>query len=237
MRTMSVKVKEWKGAWWIFINQRGRRTAKRVGVGAAGKKAAQHVAQQIQARLTLGQPAFKAQAPTSMIADYAETFLDRIEQTRKHTTHAGYRRILDRDILPVFQGQAIQAITRERVKEYATACLKQGLSAKTVQNIIRCLSSLFSHAVEDNLVAVNPALKPGKFLPKISKRRGLNPLTRQELAQFLAHTKAVAPTLYPFFLCAARTGLRQGELLALQWDDVNLAGRFLEVPGISRMVE
>ena len=98
-----------------------------------------------------------------------------------------------------------------------------------MQNIIRCLSSLLSHAVEDNLLPVNPALKPGKFLPKISKRRGLDPLTRQELAQFLAHTKAVAPTLYPLFLCAARTGLRQGELLALQWDDVNLTGRFLEV--------
>ena len=45
----------------------------------------------------------------------------------------------------------------------------------------------------------------------------------------LAHSKVVAPSLYPLFLCAARTGLRQGELLALQWDDVNLTGRFLEV--------
>src|SRR5262249_45525155 len=69
----------------------------------------------------------------------------------------------------------------------------------------------------------------GKFLPKIQKRRGINPLTREELAQFLIHTKVVAPTLYPLFLCAARTGLRQGELLALQWEDVNLVGRFLEV--------
>ena len=74
-----------------------------------------------------------------------------------------------------------------------------------------------------------PRAQAGKFLPKISKRRGLDPLTRQELAQFLAYTKAVAPILYPLFLCAARTGLRQGELLALQWDDVNLTGRFLEV--------
>src|SRR5688572_21740025 len=44
-RTMSVKVKEWKGAWWVFINHHGSRKAKRIGVGAAGKKAAQHVAE------------------------------------------------------------------------------------------------------------------------------------------------------------------------------------------------
>jgi len=195
----------------------------------AGRKAAKSVAGQIQARLTLGQATLEPQPVTITIEDYAETFLDRIEQTRKHTTHADYRKILDHYIFPVFRGQALQTISREKVKTLAVGCLGRGLSPKTVQNIIRCLSSLFSHAVEDNLITVNPAIKPGKFLPKISKRRGLNPLTRQELGQFLAHSKAVAPTLYPLFLCAARTGLRQGELLALQWDDVSLAGRFLEV--------
>ena len=115
------------------------------------------------------------------------------------------------------------------MKAFAVGCLQRGLSAKTVQNIIRTLSSLFSHAIEDNLITANPALRPGKFLPKISKRRSINPLNREELALFLAHTKTVAPTLYPAFLCAARTGLRQGELLALQWEDISFAGRFVEV--------
>lgn len=86
-----------------------------------------------------------------------------------------------------------------------------------------------SYAVEDDLLTVNPALKPGKFLPKISKRRSIDPLTRDELAKVLALAKTEAPALYPLFLCAARTGLRQGELLALQWDDLNFASRFLEI--------
>ena len=66
-------------------------------------------------------------------------------------------------------------------------------------------------------------------MPKISKRREINPLTREELAMFLSLAKEKAPRLYPLFLCAARTGLRQGELLALQWDDLNFSGRFLEI--------
>jgi len=78
-------------------------------------------------------------------------------------------------------------------------------------------------------VSVNPALRPGKFLPKISKRRSINPLTRHELTKFLTYTQQVAPNVYPLFPCAARTDLRQGELLALQWDDLNLADRFVEV--------
>jgi integrase len=35
--------------------------------------------------------------------------------------------------------------------------------------------------------------------------------------------------LYPLLLCALRTGLRFGELLGLQWDDVDERGRFIEV--------
>jgi integrase len=51
---MAVKVRERKGAWWVFVDHRGRRKAKRVGVGRTGKRAAETAAEQIQARLTLG---------------------------------------------------------------------------------------------------------------------------------------------------------------------------------------
>lgn len=81
-------------------------------------------------------------------------------------------------------------MTREKVKALAMAGLERGQSPKTVQNTIRCLSSLLSQAVEDGLLAVNPAFKPGKFLPKISKRRGINPLTREELATLLGTAKS-----------------------------------------------
>ena len=146
-----------------------------MGVGKPGKKAAKQVAQQIQARLTLGQAAFDRHKAGVTFDRYAETFLQRIEHTRKHTTLADYRKIEGKDLLPVFRGLDVQDITREKVKSLALACLQKGQSPKTVQNIIRCLSSLMSHAVEDALVTVNPALKPGKFFPKISKRRQVTP--------------------------------------------------------------
>ena len=51
---MGVQVKEWKGAWWIFVNHKGRRKAKRIGKGEEGEKAATAAAEKIQARLVLG---------------------------------------------------------------------------------------------------------------------------------------------------------------------------------------
>jgi integrase len=37
------------------------------------------------------------------------------------------------------------------------------------------------------------------------------------------------PRYYPFFLLLARTGLRIGEAMALQWEDIDFHGRFIEV--------
>ena len=51
---MAVKVRERKGAWWVFVDHKGRRKAKRVGVGKGGKRAAESAAEKIQARLALG---------------------------------------------------------------------------------------------------------------------------------------------------------------------------------------
>lgn len=107
--------------------------------------------------------------------------------------------------------------------------MKKGQAPKTVQNTLRVLSSLLSHAQEDGLITDNPALRPGKILPKVSKRRAIEPLTKEEVATFLNLVKVKTPRLHPLFLCTVRTGLRQGELLALQWDDLNYQGRFIEV--------
>jgi integrase len=161
---VGVTVRDWKGAWWIFVNHRGRRKAKRVGTGEEGKKAAKQVAHQLEARLALGQPAFQEDKAGVKLAEYAKTWLDRIRHIRKHTTAEDYRKMLDRDILPALRGLDLKDITREKVKAVAFEGLKKGQSPKTVQNVIRCLSSLLSHAVEDGLLIVNPALKPGKFL-------------------------------------------------------------------------
>ncbi len=49
---MAVKIKQHKGAWWVFIDHHGKRKAKRVG---NSKRAAEQVAEKIQAKIALGQ--------------------------------------------------------------------------------------------------------------------------------------------------------------------------------------
>lgn len=224
---MGVKVctRRDKPGWWVVVHHQGRRKKKYFG---KNRKLAQDFAEKLEAKLKLGSAGIPTKAGVK-IEEYAETWLERIGHTRKHTTHEDYQKMLRRDILPVLRGLDLEDVTREKVRTLAFDGLKRGQSPKTVQNVLRCLSSLLSHAVEDGLLTVNTALKPGKFLPKVSKRRGINALTREEVATFLDAVRERAPRYYPLFLCAVRTGLRMGELLALQWGDLDFHGRFIEV--------
>ncbi len=226
---MAVKVRDFQGAWWIFIDHNGVRKAKRIGPGKVGKQAAERAKRELDARLVLGHPVLQAPRVRHSFADYSSVFLQRIEQSRKHTTFIDYRKMIDRDLLPHLHHLELTDITRDKVKILAMAALKKGQSPKTVQNIIRCLSSLLSHAVEDGLVPANVALKPGKFLPKVPRRHHITPLTRVEVSRLLGTTKSALPRYFPLLLCAVRTGLRMGELLALQWSDIDWHGRFIDV--------
>ncbi len=223
---MGVKLRERPGkGWYVLTDYRGQRKAKCFG---KNKVLAKEFKEKLEAKLKLGSVGITTKAGVK-VEDYADTWLDRIQHTRKHSTHEDYQKMLKRDILPVLRGLDLEDVTREKVKVLAFDGLKREQSPKTVQNVLRCLSSVLSHAVEDGLLTVNPALKPGKFLPKVSKRRGINPFTREEVSIFLEVARQRAPRYYPLFLCAVRTGLRLGELLALQWDDLDYHGRFIEV--------
>lgn len=59
--------------------------------------------------------------------------------------------------------------------------------------------------------------------------REITPFTREEVGVFLEVARTHYPREYPLFLCAVLTGMRLGELLGLQWDDIDFHGGFIVV--------
>jgi integrase len=57
----------------------------------------------------------------------------------------------------------------------------------------------------------------------------IEPLTHEEVPLFLGSVLQNDTDYYPLFLCAIHTALRSGELVGLQWGDIDLHGKFLTV--------
>src|SRR5215470_18363751 len=89
---------------------------------------------------------------------------------------------------------------------------------------------MLSHAVEERFIENNPAVKLGKFYKQAKViHEEIQPLNREEVPVFLQAVLEKSKEYYPVFLAAIHTGMRAGELIGLQWGDIDFNGKFIVV--------
>ncbi len=221
------KVKGKGNPWWVFISHNGQRASRKVG----DKKAAESVASEIRAKIQLGEFGFEEQKPVPTFKEYADSWIkNTVPATCKQSTLRDYQDMLRIHVLPVFGDLKITDITRGKVKSFLLGKLNNGLAVNTVKHYRNCLSGVFNLAIDDETIQANPAKQLGKgFLRTKDVKADINPLTSEELKVLLGAVSEHFPEHFTLFLLLARTGMRIGEALALQWDDVDFDKRFIEV--------
>ena len=99
-----------------------------------------------------------------------------------------------------------------------------GLSDQMVRGCHGSCRSALEKAVQDGLIRTNPSI--GCKLPP-KKVKEMQVLNREELQRFLI--QANDEGYYELFLLELGTGMRRGEILALQWDDLNFKSGELHI--------
>jgi integrase len=130
--------------------------------------------------------------------------------------------------VPFFGERAIGKIAAADVERFMVVKRGEGRSAKSVRNWLGVLHSLLSYAEKRDWIPSNPCRKVD--FPRIEETdadiRFLAPEGVEALLRAVDLDHEWGPIEHALYLTAAMTGLRQGELLALRWRDVDwLAGR------------
>jgi integrase len=133
------------------------------------------------------------------------------------STTASYRQLINLYIEPRIGKIRLDKLTGEHVQAMLNALRTKGLSPRTIRYVCATLRTALEQAIKWGYVSRNAAgaaEAPQGGSPK------MKPLTEEQARQLLAVVKG--HRLEALYRVALSFGLRRGEVLGLQWDDIDL---------------
>lgn len=152
------------------------------------------------------------------VAGYLHRWLEEsVKPTNRPSTYLSYEGHVRMHLVPAFGSLRLSELTPQLVDGMMAKKLEAGLSPATVVRIRATLRRALNRAVKQGLVHRNVAALADP--PKVTTKP-VAPLT-PAMAQDLL-TAIRGHRLEALFVLALATGLRQGEMLGLQWSDIDL---------------
>ncbi|MFD9659365.1 site-specific integrase [Streptomyces mirabilis] len=146
-----------------------------------------------------------------------------IRPQRKRTTYVKYEMHVRLYLVPLLGSRRLESLTTANVRQMISKVTEQA-SAATAKEAHRVLRTALTAACRDELISRNVVqLVPA---PRVEPRE-LHPWSLDETLTFLEAART--DPLYPAFVLAVALGMRRGEILGLQWRDVDLDRRTLTV--------
>ena len=165
------------------------------------------------------------QLPEITVADFCAKWLtDYAAGSVKPTSLRFYRGLITNHLIPALGSLRLTDLTPELVQRYVSTSLREArVSARTVNHSLVVLKQVLNRAKRWGYLRDNPAegVRPGRIEPQ-----EMDYLRPSEIPLLLKHADEPHRTL---FMTAVLTGMRLGEILALQWGDIDWQGGRIQV--------
>lgn len=173
----------------------------------------------MQRRIDAGEP-IRDERTSLMV--FLELWLERVVRpTKREATYRSYRTTIINH-LKVLGHIPLGQLTSLHIQNVLV--IREGHHARSRALALIVLRRALDWAVEQKFLRTNPAKT---IRSAQTDRTEMRVMTAEECRQFLHEAKS--DRLYSLFLIALSTGMRQGEIFALEWRDIDFSGRAIGV--------
>lgn len=175
-----------------------------------------------------------------LFSEFAEKWLEGIKLNCKASTYNKYRNTYENRLKKTFGEYPISKISGEMIENFIATMLTNGrtdgnaYSRKSVQEFCNVIKQIYSYAEESYSIIPQFSKKKLSIRQKQSEIKVINSFAVQSLCSFLLTNI----TLYKIgVLISLYTGIRIGELCALQWKDISFSEGILYVSKAAQRVQ
>lgn len=172
---------------------------------------------------------FKLQQKQSLdmtFASFVEIYFQDMESRLRVNTMRSKRYVVELKLLPYFGKMEMSSITAADIRKWQNEMMKEGYAQTYLKTINNQLSAIFNYACRYYDLLRNPCRQAGTMGK--SNAEEMKYWTQEEFEQFLEAVQD-KPVSYYAFLTLYWTGLRLGELLALQLQDFDCEAKTISV--------
>jgi integrase len=152
------------------------------------------------------------------VGEYLDRWLDAVQDTIGERTWKRHESIVRLHIAPAIGATKLAALTPLQVQSLYRAKSKSHLAPGSVKRIHTTLHKAMRQAVRWQMIPRNPC--DSVDAPK-GYRGEIKPLDKEQVRTLLTTAKEMQPRLYALYVLGVTTGMRQSELIGLQWSDLD----------------
>lgn len=118
-----------------------------------------------------------------------------------------------------FKSKNIKDISSLEIQRYYNKMFKKGTTTSTIKRVNKLLKRFFNYCVSEGYILRNPCANIIIPCDKESRKEEIEVFTKEELSKIINYN--CEKTIKSVIFVALATGMRQGEVLGLKWEDLN----------------
>ena len=146
----------------------------------------------------------------------------------RESTYTGKEGKIRNHVLPYFENVRLDRLNMPTLQQWKQDINNTELNISSKRTVYKCFCAVLNYAVKMEYIAKNPLKQIGNFTDPLEGVKEMDFYTPEEFKLFITAAKSKAQTsdemhywcIYVFFCIAFYMGMREGEILALNWNDI-----------------